>query len=122
MISSSAISTFVQIRVEIFKKMVACKSKTNQNQIEEQEDSRSHFEFNENTLRFAWVLISLCFLIVIDWILRRKTEEDNIYVARIRIFIITKFIGSNILMILIMRNPKLYEFCKNQIKCVWQRK
>ena len=31
-----------------------------------------------------------------------KTEEDNIYVARIRIFIITKFIGSNILMILII--------------------
>ena len=51
--------------------MVACKSETNQNPIEELENRGSFFEFNENTLRFAWVLISLCFLIVIDWILKR---------------------------------------------------
>ena len=112
------ITIFVQIRIELFKKMVDSKSESNQMEIGTTERMENEIdpELKKNLLRFAMAFICFVFLVMIDWLLQRRLDVEDIFVSRLRIYVIRRFISCIVAIILIIRNPKLYKLCINEFK------
>ena len=114
------ITAFVQVRIELFKKMVDSKSELNQMEVGTTESMENEMdpELRKNLLRFAMMLICFVFLVVIDWLLQRRLEVEDIFLSRLRMYVINRYINCNVAIIFIIRNPKLCKFCINEFKSV----
>ena len=73
-------------------------------------------EFSKNSAHFILTLSCLSFLVVIDWLMRWRMEEENMFLGRLRIYVFVKFIIGNIFVALVVRNSKMSKFCVNQMK------
>ena len=107
-------TVFVQVKIELFKKTVDCKSESNQMEAGNAENDND-FEMSKNTMRFVVMLLCLLFILLLDWLLRERLEAENVILSRLRFSVIVQFLSCNVIVILIRRNPKMYEFCVNQI-------
>ena len=104
----------VQIKIEIFERNL-----DNQNQIEEMEEGfDENFKYSKGTIRFVLVFTFLFFLFVIHWLLWEmdETEEDIIALSELRLRLVSQCIFMNLIpLVLIKRNPKMYQFCVKKI-------
>ena len=107
---------FVQVRIEIFKKMVDNRNESTTNQITDEEACTNiNFGYSNSTFRILLVVICLGFLSVLDWLFRVRGRTEDIFLGRLRIIIFSQFLVGNVIpMILIKRNPNMYRYCVKQ--------
>ena len=117
-------TVFVQVKIELFKKTVDCKSESNQMEAGNAEnvENDKDFEISKNTMRFAVMLMCLLFILMLDWVFRERVEAENVILSRLRFSLIVQFLTFNIIVILVKRNHKFCKFCVNQINFVYIRK
>ena len=80
---------------------------------DENMDYEMNLELRKSLLRFAMILLCLVFLASIDWFLRHKFEAENVYLSRLRMDLLHGIIAFIVCVILVKRNPKLYQFFVN---------
>ena len=93
------ITVFVQLKIEVFKKSVDCRSETNQ--IETGNSENVEYQFRKNLLRFAIMLLCISFLIIMDWLLRERVEAENKVLSKLRMAVTIQYLSCNIIVIFI---------------------
>ena len=108
----------VQIKIEIFERNLE-----NHNQIDKMENGfDENFKYSKGTIRFVLVFTFLFFLFVIHWLLWEmdETKEDIIALSELRLRLVSQCIFMNLIpLVLIKRNPKMYQFCVKKIN-IWK--
>ena len=104
----------VQMKIKIFERTF-----DNRNQIDKMEEGfDGNFKYSKGTIQFVLVFTFLTFLYIIYWLLWEmdETKEDVIALSEFRIRLVSQCIFMNLIpMILIKRNPKMYQFCVKKL-------